>query len=49
MALDSLTDRETEMLDLEEQWFATASGKEGVIDEQLGLRLCAITNSSTGS
>lgn len=37
MALDSLTERETAMLDLEAQWYATPGGKEAAIDEQLGL------------
>lgn len=31
MALDSLTDRERAMLDLEQQWWATAAGKEDAI------------------
>lgn len=31
MALDSLTDLERAMLDLEQQWWATAAGKEDAI------------------
>lgn len=38
MALDTLTDREQAMLDLETAWFQTACGKEDLIDEQLGLK-----------
>ncbi|MGE2714227.1 DUF3263 domain-containing protein [Mycolicibacterium litorale] len=38
MALDSLTDTEIAMLDLEEQWYTTAGRKEDAIDEQLGLK-----------
>lgn len=36
MAVDSLTDRERAMLDLEQRWWATAGGKEAAMSE-LGL------------
>lgn len=36
MAVDSLTERERAMLDLEQQWWATAGGKEDAI-RALGL------------
>lgn len=36
MALDSLTDQERAILDLEQQWWATAGGKEAAICD-LGL------------
>lgn len=37
MAVDSLTDIDTAMLNLESQWWATAGGKEQAIREQLGM------------
>jgi len=35
--MDPLTERDTAILDLESQWWATAGGKERVIREQLGM------------
>ncbi|MGA5467140.1 DUF3263 domain-containing protein [Mycobacterium sp. NPDC050041] len=35
--MDSLTEREQAMLDLEADWYATGGGKEAAIDKQLGL------------
>lgn len=37
MALDSLTDQQRAMLELEGEWFATAGGKDAAIAE-LGMR-----------
>jgi hypothetical protein len=35
--MDTLTDHDAAILDLEAQWWATAGGKERVIREQLGM------------
>jgi len=46
MALDTLTDQERAILDLEQQWWATAGGKESAI-AALGLspsRYCQLLN-----
>lgn len=37
MALDSLTEIETAMLDLEAQWFAFAAAKNAAISDRFGM------------